>query len=283
MRNLSAPLIAFLNSNQTFRMADLFQLTLSDGTVLRYTSWDTDIIYGGNTFSSSGPVFSRSKIRTVLGVEVDTLHLSITPTPSDTISSVPFLPAVLRGALDGCALSLQRVFMDGSNVVQGGYLAFLGNCADIELNRETLMLTVNSVLEILNIKLPRNLYQPGCLHALYDADCTVSRAAFKVPGTVAVSPSRTELDSLLGQASGYFDMGYVQLTSGSMSGTKRTVKSFSGGVFMLLNPLISIPSAGTTFDAYPGCDKTQATCTTKFSNLVNFRGFPFIPQPETSR
>ena len=31
------------------------------------------------------------------------------------------------------------------------------------------------------------------------------------------------------------------------------------------------------FTAYPGCDKTQATCSSsKFSNLVNFEGFPYV-------
>jgi uncharacterized phage protein (TIGR02218 family) len=53
--------------------------------------------------------------------------------------------------------------------------------------------------------------------------------------------------------------------------------------FTLLNPLPLVPSAGDAFTAYPGCDKTQATCTTKFANLGAFRGFPFIPQPETAR
>jgi hypothetical protein len=37
------------------------------------------------------------------------------------------------------------------------------------------------------------------------------------------------------------------------------------------------------FTAYPGCDKTQTTCASnKFSNLVNFEGFPYVPAPETA-
>jgi hypothetical protein len=30
------------------------------------------------------------------------------------------------------------------------------------------------------------------------------------------------------------------------------------------------------------CDHTLSTCTTKFNNLANFRGFPFIPPPTFS-
>jgi hypothetical protein len=43
-----------------------------------------------------------------------------------------------------------------------------------------------------------------------------------------------------------------------------------------------LPSNGDTLNAIAGCDKLQATCTSKFSNLVNFAGFPFVPKPETA-
>jgi uncharacterized phage protein (TIGR02218 family) len=35
--------------------------------------------------------------------------------------------------------------------------------------------------------------------------------------------------------------------------------------------------AGDTFVVTAGCDKTFATCAAKFSNGLNFRGFPHIP------
>jgi uncharacterized phage protein (TIGR02218 family) len=37
------------------------------------------------------------------------------------------------------------------------------------------------------------------------------------------------------------------------------------------------PVAGDTFTVAAGCDKQLATCRTKFSNTVNFRGFPHMP------
>jgi len=52
---------------------------------------------------------------------------------------------------------------------------------------------------------------------------------------------------------------------------------------MLFNsPLPFAPNAGDAFTAYPGCDKTQNTCTAKFNNLANFEGFPYVPAPETA-
>ena len=34
---------------------------------------------------------------------------------------------------------------------------------------------------------------------------------------------------------------------------------------------------GQTFTVTAGCDKTVATCSAKFSNAINFRGFPHMP------
>ncbi len=45
-------------------------------------------------------------------------------------------------------------------------------------------------------------------------------------------------------------------------------------------PLQSAPSAGDTFTVYYGCDHTPGTCQSKFNNLANFRGFPYVPPPQ---
>jgi hypothetical protein len=45
-------------------------------------------------------------------------------------------------------------------------------------------------------------------------------------------------------------------------------------------PLQSTPTPGDTFTVYQGCDHTPGTCASKFSNLANFRGFPYVPPPQ---
>ena len=35
--------------------------------------------------------------------------------------------------------------------------------------------------------------------------------------------------------------------------------------------------AGTRGQLREGCDRTMATCATRFDNAVNFRGEPFLP------
>ncbi|MCU0624551.1 MAG: phage BR0599 family protein, partial [Gemmatimonadaceae bacterium] len=80
-----------------------------------------------------------------------------------------------------------------------------------------------------------------------------------------------------------FDLGIVRFTSGALSGVSRVVRSHvqSGGVLRLVAPLPAAPAPGDGIAVTPGCDKRQATCSSKFSNLARFRGYPYIPVPET--
>ena len=45
----------------------------------------------------------------------------------------------------------------------------------------------------------------------------------------------------------------------------------------LWQPVRQPLSAGQTFVVTAGCDKHLTTCRTKFSNVINFRGFPHMP------
>lgn len=282
MKSAPPELIALLNGGRQFAVADLFTFTLLFGTVLRYTSWDVGQTYGGNSFSAAGPLIERGRTRSTIGVEVGTMELTIHPRPSDLAGAQTWLAAAASGALDGATVQLDRVFMESPPVIVGGYLNFAGRWADFTMSRSEIRAMANSDTELLNVQIPRNLYQPGCLHTLYDADCGVSRAAVGVASTVA-SATRTSIACGLAQADGWFDLGYIQFTSGALAGTKRSIKSYTPGALGLLNPLPLVPAAGAAFTAYPGCDKAQATCSAKFANLPRFRGFPYIPQPETAR
>lgn len=287
MKSAPPELVALLNAGGPYYMADLLTLTLIDGTVARYSLWDTNLTYNGHSFSGVGPAIERSRVRTVIGFEVDTLDLTIHATAAHTINGVPILKAAARGMLDGATVLLERVFLNPSDLfgpVVGGYINFSGRVADMTVTRAEARVVVKSDIELLNIQMPKNLYQPGCQHTLYDADCGINRASVATSATVGAGSSTTTLNAAqITQAAGWFDLGYIVFTSGALAGTKRTIKAGTPGAVSLLNPLPQAPAPGDAFTAYPGCDKTMTTCSAKFSNLANFRGFPFIPVPETTR
>ena len=75
--------------------------------------------------------------------------------------------------------------------------------------------------------------------------------------------------------------GSLVFSSGVNANLRATVKSVVAGVSLsLMYPLPSAPAAGDALTVYAGCDHTPATCAARFSNLANFRGFPFVPPPQ---
>lgn len=282
MKTLSAPLIAHLATGGPFLMADLYTITLASGTVLRWTDYDQDIPWGGNTFSASGPALLRGTTRTVLGVEVDTLDVNVYPKATDLVDGIGFAAAAAAGSLDGATLKLERVFLTPPATAIGTTILFFGRFADVTVARSGVAIRVNSFTEALAVMLPRNMYQAGCLHTLYDADCGAVRATFGNASTAASGSTAGTINCGLAQAASWFDRGYLLMTGGAMAGARRTIKSYVPGVITLLSPLPAAPGVGDGFTAYPGCDKSLATCTARFSNAANFRACPFIPQPETA-
>lgn len=287
MKSHTPQLIALLGSSTQFIMADLFTFTLASGTVLRYTSADIDIPHGGHTFTARGPLIRRGQVRTVLGLEVDTLDITVMASSTDDdhlLDGEPFIPASLKGALDGANLLLQRAFLTSwDQPPVGAVVLFSGRVSDMSGKRTELNGDIKSLLELLNTKLPRNLYQASCLHTLYDTGCAANKAALTVSGSVTGHNDTGQwMQSGLSTTAGWFDQGVITFATGPNAGQRRTVKAYASGQFWFALPLPHVPTVGDAFTVYPGCDKTQATCQAKFNNLARFRGFPYVPTPETT-
>lgn len=279
MKTASGPLRTLIESGQFFQ-ADLYTITLIDGTIIRYTSADIPLSFGGNTFLRFG--IERDKIKVALGFSVDNMKVQIAPLATDLISGIHWGQAIRTGLLDGAQVLIEKAYLSVWPTIVGTLHGFQGNISDIDGSRSAFQLQVKSALELLNIDMPRNLYQGTCNHIVYDAGCTLLRSSFTVTGSVSGSPSFNGIATALGQAAGYFDQGVLAFTSGPNNGSRRTVKSFASGAFSFAFPLPALPTVGDTFAVYPGCDRTQATCIAKFSNAIHFKGYPFVPTPETA-
>lgn len=290
MKPTNSTLNAVLASPE-FIQVDAYTFTLQDGTVLRYCSGDTDIFYNGDTYSGGGEygaIFNNGK-KTALhwktGLEVDTLIFDVAPRDA-LIEGISFFNAIHQGFFDGADLRLGRFYMSTYGNTSAGLLTvFAGRVGSIDVGRIKATFTINAYTELFNMQLPRNLFQASCLNTLYDTACTLNQASFVVNGTVSSSSTVSAINCGLSQGTGYFNQGKMKFTSGVNSGDWRTVKTYSNGspsVIALYQPVGVAPSNGDTFIIYPGCDKTQSTCTNKFSNLANFRGQPYIPENSTA-
>ncbi len=294
MKQVHPALAALLASNQ-FDMADLFTLTTVTGETVRYTDYDTDISVarfsvsgstwtqtGQDIYSSTGPLLSRGKTKLSVGVEVDELDVTIAANSTHLLMGRPIIQVAHNGGLDGARIKLERAIMPTlGNASAGAVWMFEGRVSEIEVMRNTANLKVKSDLELLNLKMPRNVYQAGCLNSWGDTGCGIDKAAWAVSGVVQ-SALLGSIQTNLTQADGYFELGKIVFNSGANAGVVRTVKVHQSGQITFAYPLRTPAAVGDTFTIYPGCNGTKATCTNKFSNLSRFRGLPYIPVAETA-
>ena len=278
-------LVNLLTNSKEFYMAELATFTFLDGTVIRQSSLDVNVSWGGNTFLSTGLLMKRSKISQERGVQVNEIDLELYPTTT-ILGGITVQQAARNGEFDGGTFKLERVYFNSFSdpVPVGGFVLFSGLFSDVNPSRTCVAIKVKSYLELFNVDWPRNLYMEGCILSLYDTGCGLNKTTYTVSGTVTSGSTLSSVMSNLTQADDYFDLGVLTFLTGQNAGAARTVQNYlhTGGQVNLVLPLLSIPVAGDTFKIYPGCDKTMATCTAKYNNLAAFRGYPYVPPAETA-
>lgn len=286
-------LLALLRGRQFFA-ADLYAFALTAGPALYYCSGDRDISWRGIVFRGGGqvgPYFDRrdrrSKCNSKIGLQADTLSFDVMPGAA-LVGGVPFLVAVREGVFDGADLTLYRAFMPSYGDVSNGLIIlFAGRVAEVDGGRTVITITAKSHLELLDMQLPRNLYQPGCVNALGDTSCGVdlTAAAYHADGIVQAGSTNAVIAAYLVSVpqQGAFDLGTIAFTSGTLSGQSYSVKRVVYGQphqISLTGYALAPPSAGDTFRITYGCDKTPGFSSITITGLTS-TGVPAIGNPST--
>jgi uncharacterized phage protein (TIGR02218 family) len=287
MKTASTALINYINAARVeidapLAFADVFLFTLAQtGTQISLTNTDYNISWNGYAWSATGPLVQGLKYKAAVGLEVDKQQITIAARPTDLVSGSPFLQALREGAFDGASLQRYRVFLNaaGGSVVDG-LLLFQGRISTVDqVGRTSARVTVASDLIVLDYDMPRNLYSPTCLHTLYDSGCGLTSSSFSAAGTVGASSTASLINTNIAVLA--HAQGSIVFSSGANANLRATVRSAVAGVSLsLMYPLPEIPAVGDAFTVYYGCDHTRGTCQSRFDNLANFRGFPFVPPPQ---
>lgn len=282
MKPISDALRALLKTGR-FYEADLFAISLVSGTVLRYTTADINIAYAGDTYLCNGPRFNRSKGSWKTGLDVSDAQIQIYPRPTDMIGGISFLRAVRAGVFDGGTVTVYRCFMPTmGDTSPGAFIMIAGRIGDIQAGRSSIVMPVKSRLELLNRQFPANLYTSTCGNVLYDPRCTLIKASFSTTVTALAGATTTAVPVSNSRPAGYYAQGTAEFVGGVNDGVLTTIKGWDGHTLTLGLPLTVAPTAGDQIIIAPGCDHTRPTCLTKFGNLANYRGFDFVPVPETA-
>lgn len=286
MKQASKELIKFLASedSKVMKISDLYTFTLTNGIILRYTSADFDIKYGGNLYSCRNAGISRSEISWQTGLSVDDVTIEMYPGATDKVGGVPLVEAFRNGTFDGADIQLDLAFYNEGWEKDPLILEklFVGNIDVDEVSGYYVKLNVKSPTELLNINFPTDIYQSSCHYALYAAGCNVDRTKYSEAAIILKGSTKKQIICNLKRAEGYYQNGVVLFTNGANFNIRKSVKIHSNGLITLSTPLQYTPTIEDTFIIYAGCDKTMATCKNKFCNLDNFAGTPFIPSADSS-
>lgn len=274
MKSLSAPLQAHLDEGTT-TLAWCWRITRADGLVLGFTDHDWALAFLGTSFEpDSGLIASEVRSGSDLSVDAQDAEgvlMSGRITETD----------IIDGRWDNATVEAWRVnWADTSQRV----LMRQGNVGQIRRGRMAFVAEVRSMAHALGQTVGRT-FQAGCDAALGDTRCGVNQETAGLKGTGAVATllrDRAFLASgLTGFADSLFTFGTVEWTSGPNAGRRTEImiheKAGSDVTITLLGEPVRAIAAGHTFTIRAGCNKRIDTCSAKFANAVNFRGFPTIP------
>lgn len=288
MKTAAAPLVTFLNANTVGALAELYTLALLGGTTVRLTTAYADISWGGNTFTAAGSgtapgLAPRGSIQERYGLDVGSLNITLLAGDAALLGGVRLPLAAINGALNGARMKVERAVLDApGGTVQGVLTRFEGTVSQVKPTSTQVEIDLAPDLEELNREVPRNVFRPACNHDLFDAGCGLARASFLYTTTVTVGSSTTLVNLNHVYASEPLAGGTLTFTTGALAGVKRTIREkVSSTQVRLAVPLPSAPAVGDGVDITLGCDKTRGTCSVTFSNINRFRGFPWVPAPET--
>jgi uncharacterized phage protein (TIGR02218 family) len=274
MKRLNEELTAHLQSGAT-TLCWCWRLTRHDATRLGFTDHDRDLIFDDTTFEAASG-FTASEIRDQVGLNVDNLDVT-GALISDRLSEI----ALAAGDFDDAAIEIFRVnWQDAGQRV----LMRAGSLGEVRRSGAAFSAEVRGLAHYLQQPGGR-LFQYTCDADLGDTRCGVDldTPAYRASGTIlaVVDTRRLIVDGLADYDAAWFNRGILAFTSGANDGRAMEIKNHAHRAGMieieLWQPMGEPVAIGDTITATAGCDKRLETCTARFANAVNYRGFPHMP------
>jgi uncharacterized phage protein (TIGR02218 family) len=274
MKSLSPALQAHLDDGTT-TLSWCWRITRSDDVALGFTDHDRTLSFDGTDFEPESG-FAASEIRSGSDLAVDAQDATGVLT-SDRINETD----ILDGCWDNAAVELWRVnWADASQRV----LLRRGAVGQIRRGRMAFVAEVRSLAHVLGQTVGRT-FQAGCDARLGDARCRIDleNTVYKGAGVITdqLRDRAFMASGLSAFEAGWFTSGTLTWTSGANAGRITEVLSHGSTDAITTLTLLEAPvraiAEGDGFVVRAGCDKRVATCSAKFANVTNFRGFPNIP------
>lgn len=246
-----------------------------DGLVLGFTDHDRDLLVDGVSCRADTGMTARALQQTT-GLSVDNSEAF------GALSAAAITEADLTaGRFDGAEV---QAYLVNWAAPQDFLLQFRGSLGEISRADGSFKAELRGLTELLNR--PHGMaYTPGCSAVLGDGRC---RFDLRQPGYFAEVAVNAADDGRIFTFHDFasfderwFEGGRFTPISGAASGLVGVVKidrqTGSERRIELWQSLRAPITAGDMVRIEAGCDKSATTCRVKYSNFLNFRGFPHIP------
>jgi uncharacterized phage protein (TIGR02218 family) len=270
----SAALHAHLAGGST-TVCRAWVVSRGDGLVLGFTDHDRDLVINGVTCRASAGLSARALQQTT-GLSVDNSE-AMGALSDASITE----PDILAGRFDGAEV---RTYLVNWAATEDWITEFRGNLGEISRSGGSFRAELRGLTEILN-QPQGHSFQPRCSAVLGDARCRFAT------GTTGFFTERTLDEVVDGRefrflafpeySDRWFENGRLEVITGEAAGLFGVVKidriADGGRRIELWQSVMADVKPGDLIRIIAGCDKEAVTCRRKFSNFLNFRGFPHIP------
>lgn len=260
-------------------VARAWEVTRRDGLRFGFTDHDLDLQFDGLVFRADTGL-SAAAVQQATGLSVDNTE-AVGALRHDSVTEAD----IAAGRFDGATVT---AWMVNWTDVSARQVLFRGTLGDITRRGGAFSAELRGLTEWLNRPVGR-VFQHPCTAVLGDTSCRVDLDApnMRATGVVTeVTSQRGVIVSLPGVFDPeWFQRGRMNVLDGEAAGLWGSIKRdvlFEDGArrIDLWEPFRVAIAPGTVVELVVGCDKRFETCRTKFDNLLNYRGFPDVPQEE---
>ncbi|MDE2595766.1 MAG: DUF2163 domain-containing protein [Sphingomonadales bacterium] len=248
-------------------VATFWRVIRRDGVTLGFTTHDRNLWFDGVDHRSA-PGMVPSAVRRSADFEPDS--------------------AEVEGALSHAAIAagdLSAGRFDGAQVVIGlvdwesleRHTTYRGSIGTVTQDAGSFTAALQSrKAELQRDPVPRT--SPTCRAAFCGPGCTLSAARFTHEGVLAsVDPGGNAVTFTGASAPEALVNGHVRWLGGPYCGLTMGVVAARNGSLVLDTPLDLPLAPGLRAELREGCDRTLASCASRFANAINFQGEPFLP------
>ncbi len=272
---MNAGLAAHLATGLT-TVCQCWAITRRDGVVLGFTDHDRPLQFGGMDFRADSGLSARALVQGT-GLAVDNSEaMGVLKDASLTEAEIE------AGRFDGAEV---MVWLVNWQRVSDRQVRFRGTIGEIRRGAGAFHAELRGLTEALNQPQGR-VYQRMCSAVLGDQSCRfdLTDAAFSAElSAKAIEGAQVfRFAAQSNFAPRWFERGQLHVLTGVGAGLSGVIKHDQTDatglrVIELWEPIRADLVQGDRLRLEAGCDKRAETCRFKFNNMLNFRGFPFVP------